>query len=273
MRRAAQTLGVLGVLGLLGTCVVLLVAALGPLLTPYDPAATVGAPFAGPATGSWLGTDHLGRDVLSRLLDGGASMLLLTATALSVAYAIGGSVGLVAALGKGVIDAALIRPLDVLLALPPFLVLAVLATGSGRGAVVVVAAAALANVPGIARVVRAAAWEVSVRGWVEAALTRGERRTTIARREVLPNITDAVLADAGVRCTAVIGLVGTANFLGLGLQPPLADWALMVAENRTGLALQPWSVLAPALCIAVLAIGVNLTADAVVRVKENRRRP
>ncbi|UQA90698.1 ABC transporter permease [Streptomyces halobius] len=249
------------------TCTVLGVAALGPLLAPYGGTEPVGGAFAAPQAGMWLGTDHLGRDVLSRVLTGGTSMLLLSAAALSLAYLIGGGLGLIAALGRGLLDAVLIRPLDVLIALPPFLVLAVLATGTGRGTLVVIVAAAVANIPSVARVVRAAAWEVSVRGWVEAAVARGERRVTIARREVLPHIATPLLADIGVRATAVIGLVGTANFLGLGLQPPLADWALMIAENRSGLMLQPWAVLVPAGCIAVLAIGINVTADAVVHAR------
>jgi peptide/nickel transport system permease protein len=259
--------GISGAVGVVLTAAVLGIALAGPLLAPHDPADRVGGPYGPPTTGAWLGTDYLGQDVLSRLLHGGQSVLLLSVAALGLAYLVGGGIGLVAGLGRGALDAALIRPLDVLLALPPFLVLAVLATGSGRGALVVVLAVALGNIPGIARVVRAACWEVAVRGWVEVAHARGERRVSIARREVLPNITIPLLADAGVRATAVIGLVGTANFLGLGLQPPLADWALMIAENRTGLLLQPWAVLAPALCIAALAVGINLTADAAVHTR------
>jgi len=259
--------GVSGAAGAGMTVWVVLLTLVGPLLAPHGPADQIGAPFAPPTTGVWLGTDYLGQDVLSRLLHGGQSVLLLSVAALGLAYLVGGGIGLVAGLGRGVLDAALIRPLDVLLALPPFLVLAVLATGSGGGALVVVVAVAIGNVPSIARVVRAACWEIAVRGWVEVAHARGERRVSIARREVLPNITSPLAADAGVRATAVIGLVGTANFLGLGLQPPLADWALMIAENRTGLLLQPWAVLAPALCIAALAVGINLAADAAVHTR------
>ncbi|MBP2331007.1 ABC-type dipeptide/oligopeptide/nickel transport system permease subunit [Kibdelosporangium banguiense] len=257
--------GLTGVVGAVLVLVVLTVALAGPMLAPHGATDRVGRAFASPGAQAWLGTDHLGRDVLSRVLHGGISILLLSVIALGLAYLVGGAIGLAAAVSRGVLDAVLMRPLDLLLALPAFLVLAVLATGSGRGAVVVVAAVALGNVPGIARVVRAAGREVAVRGWVEMAHARGERRVAIARREVLPNIVPALLADAGVRATAVIGLVGTANFLGLGLQPPLADWALMVAENRSGMTLQPWAVLAPAGCIALLAIGINLIADALAR--------
>ncbi|GGM50470.1 peptide ABC transporter permease [Longimycelium tulufanense] len=265
MRRLSRALGPAGGAGALAVVVILALALVGPFVAPHGAAERVGAAFVAPTSEAWLGTDQLGRDVLSRLLHGGRSMLLLSCAALGLAYLVGGAIGLVAALAPGPVETALMRPLDVLLALPPFLVLAVLATGSGRGAVVIVAAVGLANIPGIARVVRTAALEVSVRGWVEAATARGERIAAIACREILPNITKPLLADAGVRITTAISLVGTANFLGLGLQPPLADWGLMIAENRSGLLLQPWAVLAPALCIAVLAVGVNVTADALTQ--------
>ncbi|MGH3712452.1 MAG: ABC transporter permease [Micromonosporaceae bacterium] len=242
-------------------CAVLLVLALaGPWLASYPATAIVGAPFAPPGGGHPLGTDYLGSDVWSRLLHGGRSVVVLAAMATALAYLVGAAAGTAAALST-VVDRLVMRPVDVLLAIPPFLVLAVLAAGSGRGVVVVVVATAIANVPGIARVVRAATLEVSVRGYVEVALARGESWVRVATRDVLPNITAALLSDVGSRISGTIAMVASANFLGLGLQPPTADWALMVTENRTGLALQPWAVLAPACLIALLTITVNLGGD------------
>jgi len=113
--------------------------------------------------------------------------------------------------------------------------------------------------------VRAATQEVSTRGYVEAAVARGERVPAVLRREILPNVLGTVLADAGIRLTASILLLASVNFLGLGLQPPRADWALMISENRGGFSLQPWTVAAPALLIAFLTISVTLVADAVAR--------
>lgn len=261
-----RTLGLSGLFGTVAMVVVLGTALAGPLLASRSPTERVDMAFAPPSADAWLGTDYIGQDVLTRVLHGGLSILGLSAVAMVSAYLVGATVGLVAALARGRWDTALTRPLDLLLAIPPFLVLAVLATGAGSGPVVVVVAVALGNVPGIARVVRAAAWEVVVRGWVEAAYARGERHYAIAWREILPNIRRPLVSDIGVRGTAVIGLVGTANFLGFGLAPPQADWALMISENRNAMMLQPWSVLAPALCIALLAIGFNLAADALARV-------
>jgi ABC-type dipeptide/oligopeptide/nickel transport system permease subunit len=244
---------------------VIAVAVLGPLLAPHPPSAPVGPPYAPPGASALLGTDFLGRDVLSRLLSGGRSVVLLASLSMVVAYLIGGAIGLTAGLSRSALDDVLMRPLDVVVALPPFLVLAVLATGAGRGLLVVLAAVALANLPGVARVVRTATLEVSTKGYVEAAVARGEPPWAIALRDVLPNIAAPLVADFGVRFTAAAGLVASANFLGLGVGPPAADWALMIAENRTGIALQPWAVAAPAAMIGLLTVAVNLSGDELAR--------
>jgi peptide/nickel transport system permease protein len=241
--------------------VVVLLALVGPWLAPYPPTAVLGAPFTPPGGPHLLGTDYLGSDVASRLLHGGRTVVGLAAAATTVAYLTGATAGMLAGL-SGRVDGLLMRPVDVMLAIPPFLVLAVLAAATGRGTLVVVIASAAANIPGIIRVVRAAALEVSVRGYIEIAAARGEPGWRIAVRDVAPNIAAPLLADVGARISGTIALVASANFLGLGLQPPTADWALMVAENRAGLTLQPWAVLAPAGLIATLTTAVNLAGDA-----------
>ncbi|OZV77007.1 hypothetical protein CA850_24880 [Micromonospora echinospora] len=244
-----------------GAAVVVLVVALaGPWFAPHTATEVVGLPFTPPRSGHPLGTDYLGSDVLSRLLHGGRTVVALSAAATVTAYLAGTAAGILAGLRHRV-DSVVLRPVDVLLAVPPFLVLAVLATATGRGTLVVVAASALANLPGIIRVVRAATLQVAVRGYVEVAIARGESWPDVAVRDVLPNIAAPVLADVGSRIAGTIAMVAGANFLGLGLQPPAADWALMVAENRTGLVLQPWAVVAPAVLIAALTITVNLSGD------------
>jgi ABC-type dipeptide/oligopeptide/nickel transport system permease subunit len=113
--------------------------------------------------------------------------------------------------------------------------------------------------------VRTATLEVSVRGYVEAAIARGERPVAVVLREVLPNITAPVLVDFGLRFTYSILIIASVNFLGLGLQPPNSDWALMISQNRDYISLAPWAVLAPAAMIALLTIGINLTGDAIAR--------
>ena len=127
------------------------------------------------------------------------------------------------------------------------------------------AGVAVVQAPLVARIVRTATLEQSVRGFVEAAVARGEGTFAILRREILPNIVAPIAADVGLRFTYSIILVASVNFLGLGLQPREADWALIISENRDGLTLNPWVILVPAALIALLTISLNLVGDAVAR--------
>jgi peptide/nickel transport system permease protein len=244
---------------------VVLIALFGPAFAPHAPSALVGPPLHGPDAQYPLGTDFLGRDVLSRVLWGGRSVIGLALAATVLGYLVGIPVGLLAGTSRSMLDPVLMRAMDILLAFPPIILLLVLATGAGPSAWVLVLGVALTHIPGISRIVRAATLEASVRGYVEAAVARGERRSFVLGREILPNIALPVLADAGVRLTGSILLVASVNFLGLGLQPPAADWALMISENRGGLTIQPWASVAPIILIATLTISANLVADAVAR--------
>jgi ABC-type dipeptide/oligopeptide/nickel transport system permease subunit len=212
-----------------------------------------------------LGTDFLGRDVLSRVLWGGRSVLALAGAATLLAYLAGGATGLIAGYRRGLTDGVLMRGVDVMLSVPALIFLLVLVTGAGTSAAVLVAGVALVQAPLVARVVRTATLEQAVKGFVEAAEARGESTLAIVWRELLPNIAGPLFADVGLRFTYSIILVASVNFLGLGLQPPAADWALIVSENRSGLDLNPYAILAPALLIAVLTIAVNLVGDAIAR--------
>jgi peptide/nickel transport system permease protein len=254
-----------GRIGLTATALLLALVVLGPLFAPHDPAGIVGIPYQRPGGDFLLGTDGLGRDVLSRVLWGGRSILALSVLATALAYVVGASIGLVAGYTRSLLDPLLMRAMDVLLAVPPLLLLLVLATGAGHSVVVLVLGVATVHVPSIARIVRAATQTVVGRGYVEAAVARGERTPSILAREILPNVLGTVLADAGIRLTGSILILASVNFLGLGLQPPRADWALMISENRGGITLQPWAVAAPALLIAFLTVAVNLVADAIAR--------
>jgi ABC-type dipeptide/oligopeptide/nickel transport system permease subunit len=241
------------------------VAVFGPYLAPHDPNRPVGLNFAQPSSHTPLGTDHLGRDVLSRLLYGGRSVLGLALAATLLAYAIGLPVGLAAGYSRSKIDPILMRSVDVMLCFPPLLFLLVLITGAGTGVGVMIVGVALVLAPGVSRIVRTATLEVSVRGYVEAAVARGERTIAVVVREVLPNILAPVLVDAGLRFTYSILIIASVNFLGLGLQPPRSDWALMISDERQYIDLNKWAVLAPAAMIALLTIGINLTGDAIAR--------
>ena len=126
---------------------------------------------------------------------------------------------------------------------------------------VVVVAIAVANAPRIARIVRASSLEIVELGYIQAARARGERAVYIVVREILPNIRGPLLVDFGLRFTGSILLVAAVSFLGFGLQPPAADWGVMVGENRVGLTLQPWGVLMPVIALGLITIGINLTID------------
>lgn len=244
---------------------VVAVAIFGPYLAPHDPRAPIGTPLTGSTSAAPLGTDFLGRDVLSRLLYGGRSVIGFAAAATLLAYAVGMSIGLIAGYSRSLVDPVLMRTVDVMLAFPPLLFLLVLIAGAGTSIAVLVIGVAAIQAPGISRIVRTATLEVSVRGYVEAGIARGERALAVIGREVLPNILAPVLVDAGLRFTYSILIIASVNFLGLGLQPPASDWALMISENRTYISLNPLAVLVPAAMIGLLTIGINLTGDAIAR--------
>ncbi|MDQ4019356.1 MAG: ABC transporter permease [Actinomycetota bacterium] len=244
---------------------VLVVALVGPFFSPHAPDKPIGVALEGPTADAPFGTDFLGRDVLSRVLWGGRSVLALAGLATVLAYIGGGVIGLVAGYSRSLLDPLLMRAADVMLSFPALLFLLVLVTGAGTSKAVLVVGVALVQLPLVARIVRTATLEQSVRGFVEAAVARGERTSAVLRREILPNIVAPIMADAGLRFTYSIILVASVNFLGLGLQPPAADWALIISENRNGLTLNPYVILVPAALIAILTIAANLVGDAVAR--------
>ncbi|KAF0847264.1 ABC transporter ATP-binding protein/permease [Nocardia caishijiensis] len=242
------------------TVALLLLVALGPLLAPYSPTEVTAPPFRPPSARHLLGTDVVGRDVAARVLHGGLPLLSIAGLSLIVAYALGLGLGLLVGLRREW-DRLVMRPVDAITVLPWFLLLAVIATAMGAGPAAIVVTAALASVPWIIRIVRTRVLELASTGYVESARARGEPLWRLGLVEVLPNLRTVVLADAGVRMSATISLVAVSGFLGLGLRPPAPDWALMIIENRPGFALQPWSVLAPALLIMVLVVSVNMVTD------------
>lgn len=251
--------------GLIMLAFVVVVGVFGPLLAPHSLAQPIGAPGAPPGGGAPLGTDYLGRDVLSRVLDGGVPVLALVAATVTAVYLIGGTIGMMAGLSRSILDPILMRAVDLFLVFPPLLLLLLLLAGAGTSQFVLGVGIVLVLFPGVARLVRTATLEVSTTNYVEAAVARGERTFAIMWREILPNISPAVLADLGVRFSVAIILAASVNFLGLGSSPPAANWGLMVSENREIMVTNPWAVLVPAAMLALLTISVNLLADAFVR--------
>ncbi|WP_329012890.1 ABC transporter permease [Streptomyces sp. NBC_00690] len=248
----------------LTTGAVLLIGLTGPFFAPHSPTTQITTPYAAPSPGLWLGGDHLGRDVLSRLLDGGPSVVLTSVLATAIAVATGTAAGLVSALlghqrGR---SGLVMRPLDAVAALPPVLALLLVLTAvPGRLGVVI--AAAVASAPLSARVVHAAVTPVLRRPHVELAIARGEGWGWLLRYEVLPLISATVHADVGLRFVLALYLVTAAGFLGIGSGG--SDWGTLVVEALPGATLQPVALIAPLLLIATLAVSVNLLSDSVTR--------
>jgi peptide/nickel transport system permease protein len=241
--------------------VVLGATLLGPLLAPHRIEDPIVAPYASPSAAAPLGGDHLGRDVLSRLLAGGAELLVVAAVVAALVTLLAGVLGTLAVL-RPAVGRVVERGADVLTLLPPVLgVLLIVLSWPGGGPVALVTAAALLGLPYAVRVVAAAAAPVAQAGFVQAAVVGGERLGRVIWREVLPNVRGVLVALLGLRFVAATYLVATAAFLQVGPQPPAANWALMVRENGAGVLLNPWAVIAPSLAIGVLAVAVHIAAD------------
>ncbi|EYT81250.1 transporter integral membrane protein [Streptomyces sp. Tu 6176] len=242
------------------TLLVLLFALLGPLLAPHSPTAGLAAPFQQPDGRFLLGTDVLGRDVTSRVLAGGRTIVLTALAGTAAAGAVGTAVGVLAALASRRLGDLLLRCVDALAVLPGLLVVLVLAAGFPGSRAALVAAVALATAPFSTRVLRAAADTVLAAGYVEAALARGDGRWAVLRHDVLPNIAGAALTDTALRLVASLHLTATAGFLGLGPGGAAPDWGRMVSENAPGATLAAVPFLAPALLLVLLSVCVGLLA-------------
>ncbi len=254
-----------GRIGLVIVAILVPIAVLGPLIAPHSPTAFVAAPNAQPGPHLLFGADSLGRDVWSRFLHGGLSVLGLSLAATLVGVGVGLVVGLTAAYSGGVLDEVLMRIADVFMAFPQIVLALLLVTAFGPKVWLIVLTVGISHAPRVARVIRGAAVQVVERDFVKAAEAVGEPRRRIIFGELLPNVTSPLLVELGLRLTYSIGLIAGINFLGLGLQPPTSDWGLMVNENRLALTFQPWGVLLPIIAIALLTIGTNLLTDAFAR--------
>ncbi len=250
-------------LGLAG--LVVAVAVFGPLMVPHSPYAFVGPPFAAPSAVARLGTDYIGRDVLSRVLYGGRSVLVLSLAATAIGLILGVTFGLFAGYARAIVDDVVMRLLDVLLAFPQIVFVLLFVSIIGPKLWLIVLTVGLSHAPRIARVARGATLDVKERDFVKAAESLGVSRVRILFGEILPTITSPLLVEFGLRLTYSIGLIAGLSFLGFGLQPPAADWGLMINENRVGLTIQPYGVFVPVALIAILTIGVNLATDGLAR--------
>jgi peptide/nickel transport system permease protein len=252
-------------IGLVLVALIVLLAVLGPLLAPHAPGALVGIPQQNPSSHFPLGTDYLGHDVLSRVLWGGRSVVWMAFVAATLGVAVGAAVGMLAGFSQGRIDDVLMRSMDVILAFPQIVLVLVFVSMLGTHLWLIVLLVALSWVPQVARVARGVTAEVVHREYVQAAEAIGLPRRRILFREILPNVATPLTVEYGLRLTWSIAVIAAISFLGFGIQSPNADWGLMINENRSIITLQPWAVVAPAVCIAIFAIGTNFIAEGVSR--------
>ncbi|MEU9731641.1 ABC transporter permease subunit [Streptomyces sp. NPDC048002] len=243
-----------------GALLVLLLALLGPLLAPHSPTAQLAAPFQQPDGRFLLGTDVLGRDVTSRVLGGGRTIVLTALAGTAGAGAVGLTAGVLAAMMSRRLGDLLLRCVDALAVFPALLLVLVLAAGFPGSHIALVAAVTLATAPFSTRVLRAAADTVLSSGYVEAARSRGDSRWAVLRHDVLPNIAGPALMDTALRLVASLHLTATAGFLGLGAGGAAPDWGRMVSENVPGATLAAAPFLAPALLLVLLSVCVGLLA-------------
>lgn len=214
-----------------------------------------------------MGFDALGRDAFSRFLAGGLYALLAAVIAFAVGASIGLGLGLLSAYRGGKIDASLTWISEVLIGFPSLVLMMIIVAALGSSFWVLVGALTIVGVPRIFRIVRASALEVRGNAYIEIAEARGESRTYILFREILPSVMPPFLVDAGIRIPAYILLVASLSFLNLGVQPPASDWGLIISENRAALTFQPYVVVGPILALALLMVGINIGLDGLQRLK------
>ena len=255
--------------GMIGAGLVLFwvfVAILAPLIAPFDPLATLqpmakpGAVYAQGGT-FWLGTDHLGRDILSRIMYGSQTVLFYAPLATICAYTVGILMGLAAGYHLGWWDIVLSRVSDIILSFPVLVLYIIIIATIGASGANIIIAITFASAPGIMRIVRGLVLDLRNRDYVAAAQTRGETSMYIMLVEILPNARGPLIVDSCLRLGYVIITIGVLGFLGLGLPPPDPDWGGMINETRKMAMIFPHMTIFPCIAISSLILGFNLLAD------------
>lgn len=232
-----------------------------PWIAPYGESQIVGDVWE-PIGGTFLfGTDQIGRDLLSRLVYGARNTISLALLTTALAFLVGGLLGFLAATMRGWVDQLLSRFVDIIISIPTLIFALIVLSAVGTSIPVLISVIGLVYAMPVYRIARAVAMDIEIMDYVEVARLRGEGLWWIMRREILPNALTPLAAEFGLRFCFVFLLISGLSFLGLGLQPPLADWGAMVRGNADGIAWGFYHGLVPASCIALLTISVNLLVD------------
>ncbi len=262
-------------IGLFLTALYFLMALLAPLIAPYGMAEVVGdvwepskieimlgiAPEGFTESNFWLGTDNIGRDLLSRMIYGGRTTIFIATAATILSFVTGSVLGFFAAVMGGWVDQVLSRFVDLIMSIPTLIFALVVLSVMPVTVPILIVVMGLLDSTRVYRLARAVAVDITVMDYVEAARLRGEKIGWIIFREILPNALSPLVAEMGLRFIFAVLFVSTLSFLGLGVQPPEADWGGIVKENKEGIVYGIPAALLPAVAIATLAISVNLVAD------------
>ncbi len=248
-------------IGLTFTSVYFLAAIFADVLAPYGMAEIVGDVWEPSSSDHWLGTDSIGRDLLTRMIYGGQLTIFVATAATILAFVTGSVLGFAAAVAGGWVDQALSRLVDLIMSIPALIFALVVLSVMPVTMPVLIGVMGLIESTRVFRLSRAVAADIVVMDYVEAARLRGEGTIWVIFREILPNALSPLVAEAGLRFIFVGLFISTLSFLGLGVQPPLADWGGIVKENKEGIVYGITAALYPAVAIASLAISVNLVAD------------
>lgn len=246
------------------------IALTAPIISPFSPTELLGSRLESPSGEHWLGTDNVGRDVMSRLIWGTQVVLLLAPISVLLGILIGAPLGLISGYVGGRLDALIMRGVDILLSFPTLLIYILIITSIGSSVFIVVIAISLGSIPPITRIVRSLALDERTKDYVNAARLRGERRRYILLREILPNVSGPIIVDSCIRVGYAIMAIGSLGFLGLGIPPPTPDWGGMINEGRQWIFLMPWTVVAPAAALSSVVIGLNLLADGIREIAQQR---
>ena len=246
------------------------IALAAPVISPYSPTEMSSSVLQSPSREHWLGTDRLGRDVMTRLFWGTRMVLVLAPTATLLGVLVGVSLGLISGYTGGMVDMLIMRGCDILLSFPMLLIYILIIASIGASAFNVVIAVSVGAIPAITRIVRSLVLEARTQDYVSAARLRGERRWYILVREILPNVSGPIIVDACIRVGYAIMAIGSLGFLGLGPPPPMSDWGRMINEGRQNLFIMPWTVLAPSAALSSVVLALNMLADGMKEAAEQR---
>lgn len=252
------------------------VALTGPIWAPYASDRLVTRAFLPPSVEHVFGTDHLGRDVFSRLVHGERIVLALSLSAATLAVVIGSMVGIVLGYLRNVIDDVAMRVIEILLSIPPVILSLLILGALGSSYPLLIATVAFFFIPRVATVIRSATVAVVAEDFVTVARLRGESALSIAWRELLPNVAPAVSVEFSLRTGYAVIFIGGLSFLGFGAAPPAPEWGLMIAEGRGSITGSPWAVLAPSLALASLVVALSLFTEglgAILGRSTSRERP